>query len=72
MARRLRDQFPLIAKQLQTQVINPKTVQNEYLLKRKNQKQYFDQHAYEMKPLRISETVSYSVNSRWSIDLLLL
>ena len=46
MARRLQDQLPLIAKQLQTQVIKPKTVQNEYLLKRKNQKQHFDKQSW--------------------------
>ena len=64
MARRLRDQLTLTAKQLQPQVINPKKVQKEHLLKRKNQKHYFDQHAHELKPLRIGETISYCNNGR--------
>ena len=54
----------LSTKQLQQQVINLKKVRNEYLSK-KNQKQYFGQHAHELKPLHPSETVSYCVNDRW-------
>ena len=62
MARKLRDQLPFIAKQLLPQVITPKKMRNENLLKRKNQKQYFDHHAHELKPLRIGETTSVRRN----------